>query len=163
MAEQNTEQPNQEFDYDKEFDALVSKREGEKPAPTESEDTQTDAPASEAADQKQPPADDSAGEKKQEEKKQPAALSDDELLALVPEDRREAVKARLEAEHETQRRLDNNNRSLAGRISAYQKRYEEAVGKRPAEAAKAASKEEHDDWKTFATDYPDIAKAIEGK
>lgn len=152
------------FDYEAEFNAQVAKREAEraeaagddepevlKPEPEES----TEEPATTEA---QP-----AAEAPAEPAKEPAA---DDLLAQVPQSVRDALAAQLQAGREAvekARKLENDNRSLAGRMSAYQKRYEIAAGKRPAEPVKTATAEELQEWTKFQTDYPEIAKAIEAK
>lgn len=143
--------------YEQEFNALVAKREAEQsdePAPPEPVDTEP-APAPAAAEpevQKEPAA--------------PPVDPDADLLSLVPEDKRDALAQRLKAAEEARARaekLEQDNRSMAGRMSAYQRRYEEAVGKRPAEAKAAATEEQSAEWKQFTQDYPDIAKAIEAR
>ena len=85
------------------------------------------------------------------------------ILAKLPPDVRDAVKARLDALSGEVGKERNNNRSLAGRISAYQRKYEEAVGLKQPAAAKAATDEQKTEWKQFSDDYPDIAKSIEAK
>ena len=60
-------------------------------------------------------------------------------------------------------KLELDLRSTAGRVSAYQRKYEEAAGKRPAEVVAKATTEQTDEWKQFSQDYPDIAKAIESR
>lgn len=135
------------------FNEMVAKREADKNGETSQKE-----PESKAAEKKAAPK--AADESTQKEVEKSPQLSDEELLALVPEDRRDAVRSRLEAEYETQRKLDNNLRSVSGRVSAYQRRYEEAIGRRPAEAAKAASVESLNDWKEIEKDYPDLAKGI---
>jgi len=145
------------FDYDAEFEKQAAKLEGREPEPekpAEETEQDTQAPAEKPAP---------AAEAKKDEKKDEAEvqlLSDEELLKLIPEDQRAAAQARLEADRAEAKRLDNNNRALAGRMSAYQRRYEEAVGKRQPEPARQATAAETESWKTFEKDYPDIAAPI---
>lgn len=92
--------------------------------------------------------------------------SDDDaaLIAAVPEGpAREALKNRLAREAEKRAKLEQDNRSMAGRVSAYQRRYEEATGKRQPAAEPVVTPEQKAEWKTFASEFPEIAKAIEAK
>lgn len=148
--------------YEQEFNAAVAKRTAEKSGdeptledPAKSKKSEPEAPA-QAADPAAP----------SQEPAQPAVDPNAELLALVPESHRDALSKRLAAAAEVEARakkLEQDNRSMAGRMSAYQKRYEEAAGKRPAEVKKEVTEEQNAEWKQFALDYPDIAKAIEGR
>lgn len=52
---------------------------------------------------------------------------------------------------------------MAGRVSAYQRRYEEATGKRQPASEPVVTPEQKAEWKTFANEYPEIAKAIEAR
>lgn len=89
---------------------------------------------------------------------------DAKLLALVPEGpARDALKARLAREADARSKLAQDNRSMAGRVSAYQRRYEEATGKRQPAAEPVVTPEQKQEWKTFASEFPEIAKAIEAK
>ncbi len=84
----------------------------------------------------------------------------------MPEAQRPALAARLKAEEATRAenvRLAHENRSQAGRVAAFQRKYEEAAGKRPAEVVAEATAAEQAEWTQFTQDYPDIAKAIEAK
>jgi hypothetical protein len=141
-----------EFDYDAEFNAQIKKREAEKAGDA--------APVTtpEPAGNPEPVIDAAPVE--------PVATPDDDILSAVPEDKREAVRARLAnaaAAEERAKKLDLDNRSLSGRMSAYQRRYEEAAGKRPVEVVQAAKAEQSAEWTQFVDDYPDIAKAIEAR
>jgi len=143
-------------DYEAAFNESVAKREAVKagtapptPDPTQPEPAATDGP--------DPASQDPAT---------PVAAPEDELLALVPADKRDALAQRLKAAADSEARaakLEQDNRSMAGRMSAYQRRYEEAAGKRPAEVKKEATEAESADWTQFKEDYPDIAKAIESR
>jgi len=140
------------LDYDSEFDAQVAKREAEKAGTSE--------PAKEPVTAAPAPVE-------KEEASAPAKVEpDDAWLASVPEDQRDAVKARLEAAAAATAKaskLELDNRSMAGRMSAYQRKYEEAAGKRPVEVAAKATVEQSAEWTQFKSDYPDIAKAIEAR
>jgi hypothetical protein len=148
--------------YEAAFNEAVAKREAvksgdepalEDPAKSKGKLEQEPAPAQAAAE----PAPAAAT---------PAVDPNAELLALVPEAQRDALSKRLKAATDFEAKaakLELDNRSMAGRMSAYQRRYEEAAGKRPAEVKKAATEEQNAEWKQFAQDYPDIAKAIEGR
>jgi len=147
----------QDAAYEAEFNAAVAKKEG---APAEVADPDTskepldETPSQEAVD----PA--------PKEPAQPAEDPNAALLALVPEAHRDALAKRLRAAEEADvraKKLEQDNRSMAGRMSAYQRKYEEAAGKRPAEVREAATAEQSGEWKQFAEDYPDIAKAIEAR
>ncbi|MEY4931698.1 MAG: hypothetical protein RLZZ403_18 [Pseudomonadota bacterium] len=150
-----------EFDYDKAFEEQVAKRAAEK-----SENNGETQERSAAAPVPTPkPADEASVTP---EKPAPAAPApvDDEFIALLPEEKREAARARFKAAEELVKeneRLKHDNRSMAGRVSSFQRKYEEAAGKRPAEVAQAATEEQTAEWKQFAEAYPDIAKAIEIK
>jgi hypothetical protein len=52
---------------------------------------------------------------------------------------------------------------MVGRVSAYQRKYEEAVGRKKPDAAEADKAEASAEWNQFKEDYPDIAKAIESR
>lgn len=99
----------------------------------------------------------------------PAVVPDDEFLGFVPAEKRDALAQRLKAAADLEARakkLEQDNRSMAGRMSAYQRKYEEAAGKRPPAAPETpapAPAEEPPEWTQFAQDYPDIAKAIEAR
>ena len=141
-----------EAEYEAAFNAQVAKMEaGEKdPEP----DPAPDAPDPDPAPAPEPVA------------ATPAVVPDDDLLGLVPADKRDALAQRLKAAAETEARakkLEQDNRSMAGRMSAYQRRYEEAAGKRPTAAPAAPAPEQSEEWKQFAENYPDIAKAIEAR
>lgn len=155
-AEQTEDQ--QDAEYEAAFNETVAKHEAEKAG------TEPDLP------------DPDKEEPKQQEAEAPAAVvapvavttkeKDEEVLALVPEERRDALARRLSAGERAEaraRKLENDNRSLAGRMFAYQRRYEEAAGKRPVEVQKQATAEQSTEWKQFVEDYPDIAKAIESR
>jgi hypothetical protein len=145
----------QDAAYEAEFNAAVAKREGADPevaAPQPNEDPEAAAPVAAAAEPQEPA--------------QPAEDPNAALLALVPEAHRDALSQRLKAASEAEaraRKLEQDNRSMAGRMSAYQRKYEEAAGKRPAEVRAEATTEQSAEWKQFAEDYPDIAKAIEAR
>jgi hypothetical protein len=158
VAELTAEQ--QDAAYEADFNAAVAKREAEKagtepelPDPDKSkEKLDVEAPAK-AADPA--PAVET-----------PAVDPNADLLADVPEGKRDALAKRLKAADESDaraRKLEQDNRSMAGRMSAYQRRYEEAAGKRPAEVQKEATAEQSAEWTQFVEDYPDIAKAIEAR
>ncbi len=150
--------PAAEDTYEKEFDALVAKRESDKDGTSEPvKEPATEAPVVET---KEPAVE--AAEKKTAA---PPAAEPDWLTAL-PEEHRNAARAALTAESAATAKaakLELDNRSLAGRMSAYQRRYEEAAGKRPVEVAAKATAEQSVEWTQFKTDYPDIAKAIEAR
>lgn len=170
--------PEADFDYDKEFSEMAAKRgvggdpapEPEEPAQSGQEPTQSGqepdakADAAEPAPTEKP--EESAASDAQEPAKGPAATAaDDDLKDLPP-----AVKAKIAAKLEeaeaakaAAKRLENDNRSMAGRMAAYQRRYEEAVGKRQPETPKPATPEQAEEWSQFVKDYPDIAKAIEAR
>jgi hypothetical protein len=137
--------------YDAAFNAQVEKIEGEaaKALPEPAKEPAVEGSPTDGKEPAKEPAAQIA----------PTAAQDEAFLATLPE----AARERLSAAEERARKLDLDNRSLAGRMSAYQRRYEEAAGKRPAEAAKAATAEQTVEWTQFQTDYPDIAKAIESK
>lgn len=147
----------EEQDYDTEFNALVAKRESEKAGTAVVADPE---PAKEPATIEPAPVE-----------KEPAKVAakvepDESWLANVPEAQRDSVKARLAAASAAEAKaakLELDNRSMAGRMSAYQRKYEEAAGKRPVEVAKQATAEQSAEWTQFKEDYPDIAKAIEGR
>ncbi len=80
----------------------------------------------------------------------------DAILDTLPE----AAKAAFAALRESNAKLAHDNRSIAGRVSAYQRKYEEAAGKKPADVAKAATEEQTAEWKQIAEDHPELAKAI---
>jgi len=145
-----------EFDAEAEFQRHVAKRGLDGSEPKAVEDTPEPAPTPVAG--AEPVAPVAAA---------PAVVAPKEdWIELLPEDRRDAAKARLaeaDALAEKNRKLENDNRSLAGRMSAYQRRYEEAAGKRPVDVAKQATAEESAEWTQFKEDYPDIAKAIEAR
>jgi len=94
---------------------------------------------------------------------EPVVETPDPILDKVPQDVRDALAKRLrdaDALKTENDRLQQANRSMAGRVSAFQRRYEEAAGKKPGEAAKAAEAKDTAKWKQFEQDYPDIAEAI---
>lgn len=141
--------------YEAAFNARVAKQESE---PAEVADPDLKPQESAAAPAAAVPA--------SQEPAKPAVDPNAELLALVPEDKRDALAQRLQAAEAAEiraRKLEQDNRSMAGRMSAYQRKYEEAAGKRPAEVRAAATAEQSAEWKQFAEDYPDIAKAIEAR
>jgi hypothetical protein len=134
--------------YEAAFNEQVAKLETEDPDPSPTIEDAAPAPAPVTA---APPDD-----------------PDADLLGLIPADKRDALAQRLKAAADAEakaKKLEQDNRSMAGRMSAYQRRYEEAAGKRTpaAEAAPAATQEEPPEWVQFAQDYPDIAKAIEAR
>ena len=135
----------QEASYEADFQAQVAKRQKEK----EDGVYVSDDGAGEASPPAAVATPDTAG----------AAVVADDDLAELPE----AARARVTAAEDRARKLENDNRSMAGRMSAYQRRYEEAAGKRPEAVAAKATVEQTEDWNTFKTDYPDIAGAIESK
>jgi len=140
-----------EEDYDAQFNAQVAKREAEK----------TGADPLVLTPEKEP---EKVPEPKPE-KKAPVAV-DDDLISSLPEDKRDAARARFAAADEAEKKakkLEMDNRSMAGRMSAYQRKYEEAAGKRPVEVAKQETAEQSAEWTQFKEDYPDIAKAIESR
>jgi hypothetical protein len=151
----------QESDEDAEFakraaeaDARIRARNGESPAPKAADVVVEPAPVA-AKEGEQAPA-----------KVDPPTVKDEELLAAVPESQRPALAARLKAAADLEaenKRLAHDNRSQAGRVAAFQRKYEEAAGKRPAEVVAEASAADQAEWTQFASDYPDIAKAIEGR
>jgi hypothetical protein len=138
--------------YEAAFNAQVAKMESEKP----------DDPAPPAEDPDPAPAPEPVPAA-------PVVVPDDDLLGLVPADKRDALAQRLKAAAELEARakkLEQDNRSMAGRMSAYQRKYEEAAGKRPPAAPEVtapAPTEDPPEWTQFAQDYPDIAKAIEAR
>jgi hypothetical protein len=144
----------EEQDYDTEFNAAVAKREAEKsgnevPQPDREPDAEEPAPV------------------EKEPAKAPAKVEPNyDWLASIPEAQRDAVKSRLDAASAAEAKaakLELDNRSMAGRMSAYQRKYEEAAGKRPVEVAAKAAVEQSAEWTQFQEDYPDIAKAIESR
>ncbi len=52
---------------------------------------------------------------------------------------------------------------MAGRVTAFQRKYEEAAGKRATQAAAPVNAEADAVWAKFTEDYPDIAKAMTAK
>ena len=142
--------------YESAFNDAVAKRAAEKAG------TEPDVPDPDKKKEVLEPADDAAPAAK--EPATPAVDPLADLLAAVPEAQRDALSKRLKAAEEIEARakkLEQDNRSMAGRMSAYQRRYEEAAGKRPAEVKKEATAEQSAEWTQFTQDYPDIAKAIE--
>jgi seryl-tRNA synthetase len=136
--------------YETEFNAMVAKKEGAREEP----------PAPVASEPKAEPAE------KPEAVAAPVVVKDDDLISLLPEDKRDAARARfaaIEAAEKRAAKLENDNRSMAGRMSAYQRKYEEAAGKRPVEVVKQETAEQSAEWTQFKEDYPDIAKAIEAR
>lgn len=119
--------------------------------------TDTSEPAKPAAEPATPAASDAA----------PAAAAvaeqEDDILAKLPENVRQLVKDRLDREAAEKAKLAQDNRSMAGRVSAYQRRYEEAKGLRQPAATPAATPEQKNEWNNFVSEYPEIAKAIEAK
>jgi hypothetical protein len=145
-----------EFDYEAEFAAQAAKIDAKKQGHSdEDSDKQSAAPVT--APTPEQPAANAA----------PAAVDpDEEILAAIPEEKREAARARFKAAEAEKARADklaNDNRSMAGRMSAYQRKYEEAAGKRPVEVQAEQSAEQKAEWTQFVGDYPDIAKAIEAR
>jgi len=140
--------------------------------PAEEEGKQEAAPAVEPEAAKEPATEEPATTdpavepQEQEAAKEPAAQvveTPDPLLEQVPQDVRDALAKRLrdaDALKTENDRLQHANRSMAGRVSALQRRYEEAAGKKPTEAAQAAIAKDTAKWKQFEQDYPDIAEAI---
>lgn len=159
------ETPTPEFDEDAEFakqaaeaDARLRARGEDIGTPVGRGSKEPEAPAA--------PASAATPEEKAPAAPAPVVNPDDALLAAVPEEQRPALAARLKAASDLEaenRRLANDNRSIAGRISAYQRKYEEATGLRQPEAPKTVSPEDEKAWQQFATDYPDIAKAFEAR
>lgn len=95
---------------------------------------------------------------------EPDGDDDNALLAQVPEGpAREALKNRLAREAEKRAKLEQDNRSMAGRVSAYQRRYEEATGKRQPAPEPVVTPAQKQEWKQFAEEFPEIAKAIEAR
>ena len=162
----------EDTEYEAAFAAQVAKNEaaraGEVATP-EPEPTPTAAPAAvkEAPDAAPAPAP-AAVPQAPAPAAAPAALSDEDnaLLGSVPEAQRAALKSRLEASAAAQTRaakLEQDNRSMAGRVSAYQRRYEEATGKRPVVPAPQITAEQKSEWASFAKEYPEIGAAIEAR
>jgi len=160
-----------------EFNAIVAKREAEK-NPTEGSipepvaKVETPPVVAEVAEPKVDTPAAKVEEKPADVVTPPAAKEPtvDELLALVPESARGAVKAKLDADAakltaEAARvaKYEQDNRSMAGRVSAYQRKYEEATGKRTPTPAPAVTPEQKVEWTEFSEQYPEIAKAIEAK
>jgi hypothetical protein len=146
------------------FQEFVKKAEGE-PEPAKEPATLEPTPAVEPAPAPVP-GDTETAKKADTEPAKPAAAvepSFDDLLKDVPEGARAGLKARLEADAAEKARLSQDNRSMAGRVSAYQRRYEEATGKRAPTPEPAATPEQKQEWKTFAGQYPEIAQAIEAR
>lgn len=144
---------NEEFDEDAEFQRLVDKREAEKRGDAPVKD---DEPA-EAPKAKVEPSEPEPVETPQD---------DPALAGIADPAARDALAKRLRDGEEAARlakKLDLDNRSLAGRMSAYQRRYEEAAGKRPVEVKTEAAAEAAEEWVQFKEDYPDVAKAIESR
>lgn len=148
-----------EAEYEAEFKRLTEKREAEKRG--EADPVKEPEPEPKAEPAKEP----EAKEPEPSKEPDPAADQVDADLAKIADPAvRDALAKRLrdgEAAADRAKKLELNNRSLAGRMSAYQRRYEEAAGKRPAEVKQEATDEETAEWKQFATDYPDVAGAIE--
>jgi hypothetical protein len=148
----------EEAAYEAEFNRLAAKREAEK------DGTATPAAEKEPEDEPAKAADPEPSAAAPVAEKEPAP---DELLTKIADPAvRDALALRLrEAEEAKDRakKLELDNRSMAGRMSAYQRRYEEAAGKRPAEVQAEATVEQVEEWTKFAEDYPDIAKAIEAR
>ncbi len=139
----------EEDEYDKLFAERVAKREAEKNGEVvepPAVDAKKDEVVVEAA-----PTD--------AKKDAPKVDEADALLDTLPE----AAKAAFAALREKNAKLDHDNRSMAGRVSAYQRKYEDLKGKAPAEVVKAATDEQQAEWTQFAEDYPDIAKAISAR
>jgi hypothetical protein len=92
---------------------------------------------------------------------------DAELIAYLPEDKRDAARARFKAAEDERMRADKlalDLRSVSGRVSAYQRLYEEARGiKAPTPEPEKVQAKDEKEWTQFTEDYPDIAKAIESK
>ena len=158
VAELTPEQ--EEAAYEAAFNERVAKREaeqaGEEP-PIEKPETTTPEPA---------PVQAAAPTAEPKEPATPAVDPYADLLASLPADKRDALAQRLRdaaALEAKAKKLEQDNRSMAGRMSAYQRRYEEAAGKRPAEVKQEATEEQSAEWTQFAQDYPDIAKAIEAR
>lgn len=145
-----------EFDYEAEFAAQAAKINAKKQGLADEDDGK---PPSTPASEPKP--------EQPAENATPAAVDpDEEILAAIPEDKREAARARFKAAETERARADklaNDNRSMAGRMSAYQRKYEEAAGKRPVDVKQEQSAEQTAEWTQFVGDYPDIAKAIEAR
>jgi hypothetical protein len=145
----------QEIDYEAELNSALDKVDAKKRG------EEVDAPADPAPVEQETPVAEKEPAEEPKDKAQPEPVDID--LNTLPQSVRDAVQARLDAAAAAVRQKDNDNRSLAGRISAYQRRYEEAVGKRAPEPAPQVTAAQTDEWTNFAADYPDIAKAIESR
>lgn len=148
--------------YEAAFNEAVAKREAAKSG----DEPKLEDPATNKAEEPTPA---QAAAPAPDAKQEPAAPAVDpyaDALAAVPEAHRDALAKRLKDADEAEKRakkLELDNRSLAGRMSAYQRKYEEAAGKRPAEVKQEATVEQSAEWEQFKQDYPDIAKAIEAR
>lgn len=149
----------QEAADEAEFQRLVAKREAEKRSEADPKSEPEPEPKATPATP--------AAEAEPSDKQEPAQAAnqvDDDLAKIADPALRDALAKRLKEGEEAAARakkLDLDNRSLAGRMSAYQRKYEEAAGKRPAEVRQEATAESEAEWTQFASDYPDVAKAIE--
>jgi hypothetical protein len=91
-------------------------------------------------------------------------------IARLPEADRDAARASLKEADELRAKnakLDQDYRSVSGRVAAYQRRYEDVKAQLPvvAQTAVAAAEkvETTAEWNDFAEQYPDVAKAIESR
>lgn len=164
----------EEADYEKLFNEQVAKRQrerdgvvGEVVDPPEGEAVVDAADAGEGTGVVTPAAD--VVKKEDAPKvvaKAPARVDYSAIIASLPEAQRPAAQAAFdeaEALRTKNASLEHDNRSIAGRMSAYQRKYEEAAGKKPVDVAKAATAEQTAKWKQFSEDYPDIAEAFEAR
>lgn len=156
------------------FNEMVAKRAADKAGETPSLAPEPATPPAEpaptpvvekdaGATQNEPAAAKPAAEEAKVEVEKPQPDADlDAILDTVPQEKRDALAKRLrdaaaiEAEN---KRLEHANRSMAGRVSAFQKKLNE-VASTPA-AQVAAKEEDTETWKQFKEDYPDISKVIE--
>lgn len=166
-----------ETEYDRLFDERVAAREAEKSGTKVDAGTKEATPVAE--EQKQESKTDAAktedvdaatvDEKKDEKKDDTVTVIEPDWVKELPEARRPqamaAVAAAAEAEElrKANAKVMHDNRSMVGRMSAYQRKYEEAAGKKPVDVAKAETAEQKETWKQFTEDYPDIAKAFEAR
>ncbi len=161
------------FDYDKEWAAQVAKRAAEKAgnngeqqesSPTEPAAEVVETPQTEAVETTATETTEGEGKKDVtpapvvDEKKAPTR---DEIIAALPEGSREAAKAAFAESDARIAALEHDNRSQAGRVAAFQRKYEEAAGKKPAEVVKAATDEQQEKWNTFKANYPEVSEAME--
>lgn len=162
----------EDFDYEKEFEAQVAKRETEKAenngeqqqsAPTDPAAETTDEPQTEADDAAAKPVVDTPAVDVKKEVKEPTRA---EILASLPEAAQKAAQAAFDAADAAEKRAttaEHDARSQAGRVAAFQRKYEEAAGKKPVDVVKAATAEQTAKWKAFAEQYPEVAEAMEAR